>query len=66
MASTTIKCPQCGGAVKFTLQDLARERTVRCAGGHDVHLKDDGGGGRKAQKALDDLQKAIRNFGKKR
>lgn len=35
-------CPDCGGRVRFSLDDLARERTVRCSRGHSVTLKDEG------------------------
>lgn len=59
-----IDCPECGAAVKVTLQDVAKQRTVRCRRGHSIALKDQGGGGRKAQSALDDLDRALKRFGK--
>ena len=52
-------CPECGGKVRFSLDDLARERTVRCSRGHAVTLKDEGGGAAKANKSLRDLDKAL-------
>lgn len=52
-------CPDCGGTVRFSLDDLARERTVRCSRGHAVTLKDEGGGAAKANKSLRDLDKSI-------
>lgn len=59
-----IECPECGAKVKVTLQDVAKERTVRCVRGHSIAIKDDGGGGRRAQKAMDDLDRALKRFGK--
>lgn len=52
-------CPECGGEVRFSLDDLARECTVRCSRGHSVALKDEGGGAAKATKSLRDLDKSI-------
>lgn len=57
-------CPNCGGSVRFTLDDAAKHRTVRCSRGHLVKLQDEGGGARKASKALRDLDAALKNFGK--
>ncbi len=59
-----IECPDCGGRVRFTVDDLARQRTVRCSRGHLVKLEDEGGGARKASKALSELDMALKNFGK--
>jgi transposase len=59
-----IECPDCGGRVRFTVDDLAKQRTVRCSRGHLVKLEDDGGGARKASKALSELDMALKNFGK--
>lgn len=58
------KCPDCGGALRFTLDDVAKHRTVRCSRGHSVELKDQGGGARKANQAMADLDKALKRFGK--
>lgn len=58
------ECPDCGGGVRFTLDDVAKQRTVRCSRGHLVKLQDEGGGARKASKALSDLDMALRKFGK--
>lgn len=55
-------CPDCGGRVRFSLEDVAHERTVRCSRGHAVQLRDDGGGARKADKSLKDLDKALENL----
>jgi transposase len=58
------ECPDCGGRVRFTVDDLAKQRTVRCSRGHLVKLQDEGGGARKASKALSDLDMALKKFGK--
>jgi transposase len=58
------KCPDCGGKVRFTLDDVASQRTVRCSRGHSVKLKDEGGGARKASKALSDLEKTLKKLGR--
>ena len=57
-----VSCPECGGAVRFSLDDLARERTVRCSRGHSVALKDEGGGAAKASKSLRDLDRSIKRL----
>jgi len=57
-------CPSCGSKVRFTLDDVAKERTVRCSRGHSVKMQDEGGGARGASKALGDLDKALKRFGK--
>lgn len=58
------ECPDCGSRVRFTLDDVAKQRTVRCSRGHLVKLQDEGGGARKASKALSDLDMALKKFGK--
>lgn len=58
------ECPDCGGRVRMSLEDVARQRTVRCSRGHTVKLHDEGGGARRASSALGDLDKALRRFGK--
>jgi predicted Zn finger-like uncharacterized protein len=59
-----IECPDCGSRVRFTLDDVAKQRAVRCSRGHLVKLQDEGGGARKASKALSDLDMALKKFGK--
>jgi hypothetical protein len=56
-------CPDCGAKLRSELEDLARQRTVRCSRGHSVKLKDEGGGALKASKALKDFEKTIKRFG---
>jgi hypothetical protein len=56
-------CPECGATVKIALADVAKQRTVRCQRGHNIALKDVGGGAREAQAALDDLDRALKRFG---
>lgn len=46
------ECPECGRTYRFTMQDVIKERTVRCAGGHSIKLKDDGHNARKAEREL--------------
>ena len=50
--------------MRFTLDDVAKQRTLRCSRGHSVKMQDEGGGARKASKALGDLDKALKKFGK--
>lgn len=52
----------CGGTFRFSVDDVAKERTLRCSGGHDVTLKDDGGGAAKASRSLRDLDKALKGL----
>ncbi len=59
-----LDCPGCGGKLKVTAAQVSRGATVRCPRGHSIKLKDEGGGMRRAQRALDDLDKTIRDFGK--
>ena len=56
--------PGLWGKVRFTLDDVASQRTVRCSRGHSVKLKDEGGGARKASKALGDLEKTLKKPGR--
>lgn len=58
-----VDCPECGSKLQVSLDDVARQRTVRCSRGHSVKLHDQGGGARKASKALDDLEKSIKKLG---
>lgn len=58
----TTDCPECGGTVRYSLQDVSRERTVRCNRGHRIQFKDDGGGAAKADKALRDLDKSLKSL----
>jgi hypothetical protein len=58
------ECPDCGSRVRFTLDDVAKQRTVQCSRGHLVKLQDDDGGARKASKAFSDLDMALKKFGK--
>lgn len=60
-----LDCTECGRRVKATTRDLAAQRTVTCPSGHRIKLVDKGGGGRGVQKSMDDLDKALKNFGKK-
>lgn len=64
MDAISLECPQCSATVKATFKDLADQRTKRCTKGHSVHLRDSGGGARKAKRALDDLEKNLRRLGR--
>ena len=64
MMDLDLECPECGTTVNVTLQDIAKRRTVRCRRGHVITLEDQGGGARKAQKALDDVERAIKRLGR--
>lgn len=57
------ECPECGSRLRFTLADIAAQRTVRCGQGHAVKLEDQGGGARKVDKALKDLERSIKRLG---
>ena len=63
-ADMVINCPECDAKMKVSMEDIANERTETCVKGHRVTLKDHGGGFSKAQKALDDFEKTVKNFGK--
>lgn len=59
-----LKCPECGSPVRATLDDLARQRTVRCSRGHSLKLVDEGGGARKAASSLQDLDATVERLGR--
>ena len=59
-----IKCPKCGRTMRPELDAVKMGRSVRCAGGHSVKLKDEGGGIAKADRAMSDLERALKRFGK--
>lgn len=46
-----------------SLNEVPREKTVRCARGHRVTLRDEGRGARKTTRALTDLDKGLRRLG---
>ena len=55
-------CPNCGGSVRFSLDDVAKERTVRCARGCEVTLQDGDGGAGKASASLRDLDRSLKRL----
>lgn len=59
-----IECPECGNRVRFTLDDVAKQRAVRCSRGHVLKLHDQGSGARNASNALANLDKALKRFSK--
>ena len=52
-----VDCPDCGSAVGVTIEDVAKQKTVRCRRGHSVKLLDEGGGAAKVKRMLDDFGK---------
>jgi hypothetical protein len=59
-----IDCPECGSEVLATLDDVARQRIVRCVRGHSIELVDDGGGAGKVNRSLNDLERTLQTFGR--
>lgn len=54
----------CGGTFKFSVDDVAKERTVRCSRNCGTTLQlEDGGGAADAAKAERDLDKALKGLG---
>ncbi len=65
-----ITCPKCGTENKVTLAQIRQEATVTCIGyGTVINLKDNDGsvkrGMRQVQNELDDLDRALRRFGRR-
>lgn len=58
-----IDCPECGAPVRVSMRDVARERMVRCRNAHAISLVDEGGGARSADRALADLDRALKRLG---
>lgn len=58
------ECPDCGSALRFTLDDVAKQRTLRCSRGHLVRMQDQDGSAKEASKAHNDLDNALKGFGK--
>ena len=54
----------CGGAFRYTVENVAKERAVRCSRGCGATLQlQDGGGAAEAAKAERDLDEALKGFG---
>lgn len=54
----------CGGTFRFSVDDVAKERTVRCSRDCGAEIKlQDGGGAADAAKAERDLDDALKKFG---
>lgn len=58
-----IDCPECGVPIKTSVKAVSQQKTVRCRRGHAVRLVDEGHGMRKAEKAMDDLDRTLRKLG---
>lgn len=66
-----IPCPKCGAQNKVSLGQIEREETIQCLNcGVKINLKDKDGGVRRGtrdiQRALDDLNRTLRRFGRSR
>lgn len=59
-----MECPGCCAMLRFTLEDAARQPTVRCSRGHSVKLKNEGSGARKATQALSDFDRTLKRLGR--
>lgn len=57
------QCPICNSVLRITLEDVERERTVRCPNGHDVHLVDQNDGAQKLDRELKKLERTMRRSG---
>ncbi|NCT90145.1 hypothetical protein GXB85_04150 [Cellulomonas sp. APG4] len=58
-------CPECGRSVKATVAEVGRQATKRCPNGHSIKLVDKGGDARRAQSAMDDLERSLKRFGRR-
>jgi len=56
-----IECPNCGHSMKQRVEDMRPGRSRTC-GSCGTEIEFTGDDGRQAQKALDDLEKALKNF----
>ena len=65
MVDIDVPCPECGKDVLVAVEDIARQRTMRCSKGHRFQVKDSDGSAKETDRALKDLDKALKNFGKK-
>lgn len=59
-----VNCPECEQSVNVTMEDVAKERVVRCPRGHEIQLRDEGHGARNADRSLKKVEQTIKNFGK--
>lgn len=54
----------CGGTFRFSVDDVAKERAIRCSRGCGTTLQlQDGGGAAGTAKAERDLDETLKNFG---
>ncbi|HST34835.1 MAG TPA: hypothetical protein VLJ80_15095 [Solirubrobacteraceae bacterium] len=65
-AEIDVDCPECGGVVSARVGELRRSPLLRCPSGHEIQI--DGSkldsDLRPADRAIEDLDRKIRNFGK--
>ncbi len=62
-ARMNMSCPVCGSVLHATLDDVRRERTVRCPRGHEVRLVDKGNGAQRLDRELHKLDRTMRRAG---
>lgn len=53
---------ECGGTVRFSLDDVAKQRTVRCSNGCEVTLRDSGGEARRMSRSVADLERSLKGL----
>jgi hypothetical protein len=57
------KCPNCGRTVKIKVREMYPGNSKRCVCGYEIQFSGDDG--RKAQRALDDLERSLKRLGKR-
>lgn len=61
------KCPGCGASYKVTLKQVRDRARVTCPGCRkQIQIQPEGDDLRRIEKALDDFQKTLKEFGKGR
>ena len=58
-AQVAVSCPKCDRSFQVMLDDIHRERVVRCPTGHEIQLKESGDGISSADRALDEFKRSI-------
>ena len=51
----TVECEECGASVKITMEDVSKEKIVKCRNGHKMQLIDSGKNAKKAIKSADKM-----------
>jgi hypothetical protein len=63
MDKIDIEC-DCGAQLQVSLDDIAKQRNVRCNRGHSIRLVDEGGGVGRAKRSMDKFERSLRDFGR--